>query len=55
VLHASVSNNDGFFEETRVSSTQLNIAIWKNTAYLPLENSKLQQGFISKGNSIITG
>jgi hypothetical protein len=52
---APASNTDGFLSrDTCVSSTQLNMPIL-NKMSLHLENPDLQEVFLSKTNSILTG
>jgi hypothetical protein len=43
-----------FWRDTCVSSTQLNWAIWKRYDFCQLENSDIQEIFLSKSNSILT-
>jgi hypothetical protein len=56
VLGAAAANIDGFLSrETCVSSTQLNRVFGRNKDYLYLENHKLQDVFLSKTKSSLTG
>jgi hypothetical protein len=56
VLYASASNIDGFlWRVIYVSSTQLIGLLEATRAYLHLDTSKVQEVFISKTNSILTG
>jgi hypothetical protein len=44
-----------FFEEKRVSSTQLNRPIWRKQSLSPPETPKMQEVFLSNTNPILTG
>jgi hypothetical protein len=56
LLHVLSSNIEGFLSrDTYVSLTQLNWHIWGKQNYLHLETLKLQEEFLLKTNSVLTG
>jgi hypothetical protein len=55
-LDAPDSKLDGFlYRDTCVSSTQRSRPVWSKKAFLHLRKYDLQEVFLSKNNSVLTG